>query len=119
MLIYTSGSNFTTTQKLEWYDERGPNIKAYNQWLLFRTIGSMISDVAYSVSGNPDGPPGRSGVKLLERGHKLMTSLMPSLNSKYANLPGSDRDRRPLDDGGCHGKALYTGQKMSLICGYS
>lgn len=37
--------NPTTTQKLEWYDERSQNTKAYDQWLL-QTIGSTISDVA-------------------------------------------------------------------------
>lgn len=38
--------NPTTTQKLEWYDERSQNTKAYDQWLLLQTIGSTISDVA-------------------------------------------------------------------------
>lgn len=38
--------NPTTTQKLEWYDERSPNTKAYDQWLLMQLIGSTIVDVA-------------------------------------------------------------------------
>lgn len=38
--------NPTTTQKLEWYDERSPNTKAYDQWLLLQLIGSTITDVA-------------------------------------------------------------------------
>jgi transposase len=42
----TCDSNPTTTQKLDWYDERSPNTKAYDQWLLLQTIGSAISDVA-------------------------------------------------------------------------
>jgi transposase len=36
----------TTTQKLDWYDERSPHTKAYDQWLLLCLIGSTISDVA-------------------------------------------------------------------------
>jgi transposase len=36
----------TTTQKLDWYDERSPHTKAYDQWLLLSLIGSTISDVA-------------------------------------------------------------------------
>ena len=42
----TCEGNPTTTQKLEWYDERSQNTKAYDQWLLLQTIGSTISDVA-------------------------------------------------------------------------
>lgn len=42
----TCDGNPTTTQKLEWYDERSQNTKAYDQWLLLQTIGSTISDVA-------------------------------------------------------------------------
>lgn len=38
--------NPTTTQKLDWYEERSPNTKAYNQWLLLQLIGSTITDVA-------------------------------------------------------------------------
>jgi transposase len=37
----------TTTQKLDWYDERSPHTKAYDQWLLLSLIGSTISDVSY------------------------------------------------------------------------
>lgn len=36
----------TTTQKLDWYDERSPHTKAYDQWLLLCLIGSTVSDVA-------------------------------------------------------------------------
>jgi transposase len=36
----------TTTQKLDWYDERSPHTKAYDQWLLLCLIGSTITDVA-------------------------------------------------------------------------
>jgi transposase len=36
----------TTTQKLDWYDERSPNTKAYDEWLLLCVISSTISDVA-------------------------------------------------------------------------
>ncbi|MBO0723465.1 MAG: ISL3 family transposase [Blastocatellia bacterium] len=36
----------TTTQKLDWYDERSPHTKAYDDWLLLSVIGSTISDVA-------------------------------------------------------------------------
>jgi transposase len=42
----TCDDNPTTTQKLDWYDERSPNTKAYDQWLLMQLIGSTISDVA-------------------------------------------------------------------------
>ena len=42
----TCDGNPTTTQKLDWYDERSPNTKAYDQWLLLQLIGSTISDVA-------------------------------------------------------------------------
>lgn len=42
----TCDGNPTTTQKLEWYDERSQNTKSYDQWLLLQTIGSTISDVA-------------------------------------------------------------------------
>ena len=38
--------NPTTTQKLDWYDERSPHTKAYDQWLLLQLIGSAITDVA-------------------------------------------------------------------------
>jgi transposase len=36
----------TTTQKLDWYDERSPHTKAYDQWLLLSLIGGTIADVA-------------------------------------------------------------------------
>jgi transposase len=42
----TCDGNPTTTQKLDWYDERCPHTKAYNQWLLLQLIGSTVSDVA-------------------------------------------------------------------------
>ena len=42
----TCDGNPTTTQTLDWYDERSPNTKAYDQWLLLQTIGSTVSDVA-------------------------------------------------------------------------
>ena len=38
--------NPTTTQKLDWYDERSLHTKASDQWLMTQLIGSMISDVA-------------------------------------------------------------------------
>ena len=42
----TCDGNPTATQKLDWYDERSPNTRAYDQWLLLQLIGSTISDVA-------------------------------------------------------------------------
>ena len=36
----------TTTQKLDWYDERSPHTRAYDQWLLLSLIGSTVADVA-------------------------------------------------------------------------
>jgi transposase len=42
----TCDGNPTTTQRLDWYDERSPHTKAYDQWLLLQLIGSTISDVA-------------------------------------------------------------------------
>jgi len=42
----TCDGNPTSTQKLDWYDERSPNTKAYDQWLLLQLIGSTVSDVA-------------------------------------------------------------------------
>lgn len=36
----------TTTQKLDWYDERSPHTKAYDQWLLLSLIGGTVADVA-------------------------------------------------------------------------
>jgi transposase len=36
----------TTTQKLDWYDERSPHTKAYDEWLLLSVISCTISDVA-------------------------------------------------------------------------
>jgi transposase len=42
----TCDGNPTTTQKLDWYDERSPNTKTYDQWLLIQTIGITLSDVA-------------------------------------------------------------------------
>jgi transposase len=41
----TCDNNPTTTQKLDWYDERSPHTKAYDQWLLLQLIGSTITDV--------------------------------------------------------------------------
>src|SRR5262245_33866631 len=42
----TCDGNPTTTQKLDWYDERSLHTKAYDQWLMTQLIGSAISDVA-------------------------------------------------------------------------
>jgi transposase len=42
----TCDNNPTTTQKLDWYDERSPNTRAYDQWLLLQLIGSTLADVA-------------------------------------------------------------------------
>jgi len=50
----TCDGNPTTTQKLDWYDERSPNTKAYDQWLLLQTIGSTISDVARKEGATND-----------------------------------------------------------------
>lgn len=36
----------TTTQQLDWYDERAPHTRAYEQSLLLQLIGSTITDVA-------------------------------------------------------------------------
>jgi transposase len=38
--------NPTTTQRLEWYEPRSPNTRAYEQWLLRMLINSTVSDVA-------------------------------------------------------------------------
>lgn len=40
----------TRTQKLDWYDERSPHTKAYDQWLLLSLIGSTVTDVARKES---------------------------------------------------------------------
>jgi hypothetical protein len=42
----TGDKNPTTTQKLDWYDERGLHTKAYDQWLPPQLIGGTITDVA-------------------------------------------------------------------------
>jgi len=42
----TCDGNPTTTQKLDWYDERSLHTKAYDQWLMTQLIGSTISDVS-------------------------------------------------------------------------
>ena len=36
----------TTTQRLEWYEARSPNTKAYEQWLLRMLINSTVADTA-------------------------------------------------------------------------
>lgn len=36
----------TTTQTLEWYDQRSPHTKAYDQHLMKQLIGSTVSDVS-------------------------------------------------------------------------
>ena len=36
----------TTTQQLDWYDERAPHTKAYEQSLMLQLIGSTATDVA-------------------------------------------------------------------------
>lgn len=38
--------NPTTTQKLEWYEARSPNTKAYEDYLLLQIIGSTVQDVS-------------------------------------------------------------------------
>ena len=50
----TCDGNPTTTQRLDWYDERSPNTKAYDQWLLLQTIGSTVSDVARKEEATQD-----------------------------------------------------------------
>jgi transposase len=42
----TCDNHPTTTQKLDWYNERSLHTVAYDQWLLLQLIGSTISDVA-------------------------------------------------------------------------
>src|SRR4030095_900591 len=42
----TCDNHPTTTQKLDWYNERSLHTLAYDQWLLLQLIGSTISDVA-------------------------------------------------------------------------
>ncbi len=44
----------TTTQKLDWYDERSPHTKPYNDWLLLSLISSTISDVARKEGASYD-----------------------------------------------------------------
>lgn len=36
----------TTTQRLEWYEPRSPNTRAYEQWLLRMLINTTVADVA-------------------------------------------------------------------------
>ena len=36
----------TTTQVLEWYEERGPHTKAYDQWLMKQLVNTTIEDVS-------------------------------------------------------------------------
>jgi transposase len=36
----------TTTQKLNWYEQRSPHTKAYDQYLMKQLIGSSVSDVS-------------------------------------------------------------------------
>jgi transposase len=50
----TCDGNPTTTQKLDWYDERSPNTKAYDQWMLLQIIGSTISDAARKEGATHD-----------------------------------------------------------------
>jgi transposase len=44
----------TTTQKLDWYDERSPHTKAYDEWLLKSVISCTISDVARKEGASYD-----------------------------------------------------------------
>jgi transposase len=36
----------TTTQGLEWYEERSPHTKAYDQWLMKQLVNTTIEDVS-------------------------------------------------------------------------
>ena len=36
----------TTTQVLEWYEERSPHTKAYDQWLMKQLVNTTIEDVS-------------------------------------------------------------------------
>ena len=38
--------NPTTTQELEWYEQRSPHTKAYDQYLMKQLIGSTVADVS-------------------------------------------------------------------------
>jgi transposase len=40
----------TTTQRADWYDERSPNTKAYDEWLLLSLVNSTLSDTARKLS---------------------------------------------------------------------
>lgn len=44
----------TTTQRLSWYQQRSPNTKAYEQWLLRMLINSTVSDVARKLNVSDD-----------------------------------------------------------------
>ena len=44
----------TTTQRLSWYEQRSPNTKAYEQWLLRMLINSTVSDVARKLNISDD-----------------------------------------------------------------
>ncbi|MEA5464772.1 ISL3 family transposase [Leptothoe sp. PORK10 BA2] len=44
----------TTTQRLSWYQQRSPNTKAYEQWLLRMLINSTVSDVARTLNISDD-----------------------------------------------------------------
>lgn len=44
----------TTTQKLDWYEERSPHTKAYDDYLLLSVINSTVSDVARKEGASYD-----------------------------------------------------------------
>ena len=46
----TCDNSPTTTQKLSWYEQRSPNTKVYEQWLLRLLVNSTVSDVSCKLN---------------------------------------------------------------------
>ena len=40
----------TTTQKLDWYEQKSPHTKAYDQYIVLQLINSTVSDVSHKES---------------------------------------------------------------------
>ncbi|MGB0385206.1 MAG: hypothetical protein ACPGWR_10315 [Ardenticatenaceae bacterium] len=49
--------NTTTTQQLEWYYQRSPNTKRFEEHILLQMINSTIQDVAKKEKGKRSLPP--------------------------------------------------------------
>ena len=46
----TCDNSPTSTQKLSWYEQRSPNTKGYEQWLLRLLVNSTVSDVSCKLN---------------------------------------------------------------------